>query len=303
VVTVPGGGTGIIGLLSFVGIVRTAPELGVNGAVPFSIGTDMISFAPNGLWGAITPAAPFTGTVFPNGIVFTGATRFTSPGINSVLRAGPSDALNGIAFPVLNGGIGEVVFNTGDDELPNPDAAGGGGGAVIIPAEGTTGILLPPNGGNPPTFGTGALGTGALGNGGKPPTLGSGALGNGGRPPTLGTGALGNGGKPPTLGSGALGKGGRPPTLGTGALGNGGKPPTLGTGAFGNGGISDPPLAGGTNTGTEPSIFFTGASGIKGAPGRGGITPEPFTSSPVVNLISFLGTGTKSIPAVVMGVT
>ena len=139
--------------------------------------------------------------------LFTGATLlFGSAGINSVLRAGPSFALNGMALLNLTGGMGEVEFKGGGEPAPNPGAAGGGGGAVIVPADGDNGIEFPGNGGMPPVF-SGAI----AGTEGRPIGMG-GATGADG-----GGGAMGSG--VPELGMLGTPKGGGVPI---GAGGGGG---------------------------------------------------------------------------------
>lgn len=244
-----------------------------------------------------------------------------SAGINSVLRDGPSFALNGIALLSLTGGIGEVEFKGGGEPAPNPGAAGGGGGAVIVPADGDKGIEFPGNGGKPPPF-----------KGGKPPLFCGGDSGGAigaiggteGRPIGMGgaTGADGGGGAMgsgiPELGIpdtpkgggggvpiGAEGGGGAIAGIpDAGVLGNGGIPPKV----RGGGGIvgADPGNGGNSvlvfspGKGGRPPLFparsgtggIAGASGIKGG---GTIAGKPLFSSAVVSLISLPGTGKRSI--------
>ena len=178
--------------------------------------------------------------------LFTGATLlFGSAGINSVLRAGPSFALNGIALLNLTGGMGEVEFKGGGEPAPNPGAAGGGGGAVIVPEDGDNGIEFPGNGGKPPLFCGGDSGgaIGAIGGTeGRPIGTGGatgadgGAIGSG--VPELGMLGTPNGGGGGGVPIGAGGGGGAIAGIpDAGALGNGGMPPEVGGAGGSIGGI------------------------------------------------------------------
>ena len=249
--------------------------------------------------------------------LFTGATLlFGSAGINSVLRAGPSFALNGMALLNLTGGMGEVEFKGGGEPAPNPGAAGGGGGAVIVPADGDKGIEFPGNGGNPPLFSGGDSGgdsggeIGAIaGTEGRPIGMGgaTGADGGGGAMGSgvpelgmLGTPKGGGGGVPIGAGGGGGAIAGIPDT---GVLGNGGIPPEIGGGGGivgadpGNGGNSV--LVFSPGNGGSPPLFpdRSGTGGIGGIPGIavGSIVGKLLISSAVVSLISLPGTGTSSI--------
>ncbi len=265
--------------------------------------------------------------------LFTGATLlFGSAGINSVLRAGPSFALNGMALLNLTGGMGEVEFNGGGEPAPNPGAAGGGGGAVIIPADGDKGIEFPGNGGKPPLFCGGDSGgeIGAIGGTeGRPIGMG-GATGAEGRPIGMG-GATGDSGGGGAMGSGVPelgmlgtpkgGGGGVPIGAGgggggamagipdAGVLGNGGIPPEVGGAGGSIGGMvgADPGNGGNSvlvfspGNGGRPLLFpdRSGTGGIEGASGIAGgggtFAGKPLFSSAVVSLISLPGTGTSSM--------
>jgi len=242
--------------------------------------------------------------------LFTGATLLLgSAGINSVLRAGPSFALNGIALLNLTGGMGEVEFKGGGEPAPNPGAAGGGGGAVIVPADGDNGIEFPGNGGKPPLFCGGDSGgaIGAIGGTeGRPIGTGGatggaiGAMGSG--VPEfgiLGTPNGGGGGVPIGAGGGAIA--GIPDA---GVLGSGGIPPEV-EGAGGSiGGIvgADPGNGGNSvlvfspGNGGKPPLFpeRSGTGGMAGIAG-GTFAGTPLVSSAVVSLISLPGTGNSSI--------
>jgi len=247
--------------------------------------------------------------------LFTGATLlFGSAGINSVLRAGPSFALNGMALLNLTGGMGEVEFKGGGEPAPNPGAAGGGGGAVIVPADGDKGIEFPGNGGNPPLFSGGDSGgdsggeIGAIaGTEGRPIGMGGATGGGGGAMGSgvpelgmLGTPKGGGGGVPIGAGGGGGAIAGIPDT---GVLGNGGIPPEIGGGGGivgadpGNGGNSV--LVFSPGNGGSPPLFpdRSGTGGIGGIPGIavGSIVGKLLISSAVVSLISLPGTGTSSI--------
>ena len=234
---------------------------------------------------------------------------FGSAGINSVLRAGPSFALNGMALLNLTGGMGEVEFKGGGEPAPNPGAAGGGGGAVIVPADGDKGIEFPGNGGKPPVFSGAIAGTegrpigmgGATGGGGG--AMGSGVPELG----MLGTPKGGGGGVPIGAGGGGGAIAGIPDT---GVLGNGGIPPEIGGGGGivgadpGNGGNSV--LVFSPGNGGSPPLFpdRSGTGGIGGIPGIavGSIVGKLLISSAVVSLISLPGTGNSSIfPGVTTG--
>ena len=244
-----------------------------------------------------------------------------SAGINSVLRAGPSFALNGIALLNLTGGMGEVEFKGGGEPAPNPGAAGGGGGAVIVPADGDKGIELPGKGGKPPPF-----------KGGKPPPFKGGEIGAiagiagrlmgiGG---ATGGGATGSGvpelGRPGTLtGAGAgvpIGAGGGGGAIAgipdAGVLGSGGIPTEIGGGGGGatggaiGGMVGADPGRGGNSVlmfspgkGGRPLLFpaRSGTGGMAGTPGivLGSTTGDPLFSSAVVSLISLPGTGNSSM--------
>lgn len=239
--------------------------------------------------------------------MFTGVTLLLgSAGINSVLRAGPSFALNGIALLNLVGGIGEVEFKGGGEPAPNPKAGGGGGGAVIVPEEGDKGIELPGNGGRPPVFigMGGAIAGRPIGIGGA---IGSGVpeLGRAGTPKGGGGGVpIGAGGGGGTIAGmpelGVLGSGGIPPKDG-----GGGVPIGAGGGAIGAMVGADPGRGGNSvlmfspGKGGRPSLFpaRSGTGGMAGTPGivLGSIAGAPLVSSAVVSLISLPGTGTKSI--------
>jgi len=262
--------------------------------------------------------------------LFTGATLlFGSAGINSVLRAGPSFALNGMALLNLTGGMGDVVFKGGGEPAPNPGAAGGGGGAVIVPADGDKGIEFPGKGGKPPLFSGGDNGgeIGAIaGTEGRPIGTG-GATGADGRPIGMG-GATGAGGGGGAMGSGVPelgipgtpkgGGGGVPIGAGggggaiagipdAGAVGSGGIPPEVGGAGGSIGGIvgADPGNGGNSvlvfspGNGGRPPLFpdRSGTGGMGGAPGiaLGSNAGRPLFSSAVVSLISLPGTGTSSI--------
>jgi hypothetical protein len=254
--------------------------------------------------------------------LFTGATLlFGSAGINSVLRAGPSFALNGMALLNLTGGMGEVEFKGGGEPAPNPGAAGGGGGAVIVPADGDKGIEFPGNGGNPPLFSGGDSGgdsggeIGAIaGTEGRPIGMGGATGGGGGAMGSgvpelgmLGTPKGGGGGVPIGAGGGGGAIAGIPDT---GVLGNGGIPPEIGGGGGivgadpGNGGNSV--LVFSPGNGGSPPLFpdRSGTGGIGGIPGIavGSIVGKLLISSAVVSLISLPGTGNSSIfPGVTTG--
>ena len=254
--------------------------------------------------------------------LFTGATLlFGSAGINSVLRAGPSFALNGMALLNLTGGMGEVEFKGGGEPAPNPGAAGGGGGAVIVPADGDKGIEFPGNGGNPPLFSCGDSGgdsggeIGAIaGTEGRPIGMGGATGGGGGAMGSgvpelgmLGTPKGGGGGVPIGAGGGGGAIAGIPDT---GVLGNGGIPPEIGGGGGivgadpGNGGNSV--LVFSPGNGGSPPLFpdRSGTGGIGGIPGIavGSIVGKLLISSAVVSLISLPGTGNSSIfPGVTTG--
>lgn len=249
-----------------------------------------------------------------------------SAGINSVLRAGPSFALNGIALLNLTGGMGEVEFKGGGEPAPNPGAAGGGGGAVIVPADGDKGIELPGKGGKPPPF-----------KGGMPPPFNGGEIGasagTAGRPMGIGGatgaggGAIGSGvpelGRPGTLkgaGTGVpIGAGGGGGAIAgipdAGVLGSGGIPPEIGGGGGATGGaiggmVGAEPGRGGNSVlvfspgkGGRPPLFpaRSGTGGMAGTPGivLGSIVGDPLFSSAVVSLISLPGTGSSSMFAAV----
>ncbi len=246
---------------------------------------------------------------------------FGSAGINSVLRAGPSFALNGMALLNLTGGMGEVEFKGGGEPAPNPGAAGGGGGAVIVPADGDKGIEFPGNGGNPPLFSGGDSGgdsggeIGAIaGTEGRPIGMGGATGGGGGAMGSgvpelgmLGTPKGGGGGVPIGAGGGGGAIAGIPDT---GVLGNGGIPPEIGGGGGivgadpGNGGNSV--LVFSPGNGGSPPLFpdRSGTGGIGGIPGIavGSIVGKLLISSAVVSLISLPGTGNSSIfPGVTTG--
>ena len=248
--------------------------------------------------------------------LFTGATLlFGSAGINSVLRAGPSFALNGMALLNLTGGMGEVEFKGGGEPAPNPTAAGGGGGAVIIPADGDKGIEFPGNGGKPPLFSGGDSGgeIGAIaGTDGRPIGMG-GATGAGGGGGAMGSGVPelgilgapkgGGGGVPIGAGGGAMA--GIPDA---GVLGSGGIPPEVGGAGGSIGGMvgADPGNGGNSvlvfspGNGGRPLLFpeRSGTGGIEGASGIAGggkFAGKPLFSSAVVSLISLPGTGTSSM--------
>ena len=237
--------------------------------------------------------------------LFTGATLlFGSAGINSVLRAGPSFALNGMALLNLTGGMGEVEFKGGGEPAPNPGAAGGGGGAVIVPADGDKGIEFPGNGGKPPVFSGAIAGTEGrpIGMGGATGADGGGGAMGSGVPELgmLGTPKGGGGGVPIGAGGGGGAIAGIPDT---GVLGNGGIPPEIGGGGGivgadpGNGGNSV--LVFSPGNGGSPPLFpdRSGTGGIGGIPGIavGSIVGKLLISSAVVSLISLPGTGTSSI--------
>ena len=247
--------------------------------------------------------------------LFTGATLlFGSAGINSVLRAGPSFALNGMALLNLTGGMGDVVFKGGGEPAPNPGAAGGGGGAVIVPADGDNGIEFPGNGGKPPPFSGvdsgGAIGA-IAGTEGRPIGLGGATGGGGGAMGSgvpelgmLGTPKGGGGGVPIGVGGGGGAIAGIPDA---GALGNGGIPPEVGGAGGSIGGIlgADPGNGGNSvlvfspGNGGRPPLFpeRSGTGGMGGTPGIavGSNAGKPLFSSAVVSLISLPGTGTSSI--------
>ena len=247
--------------------------------------------------------------------LFTGATLlFGSAGINSVLRAGPSFALNGMALLNLTGGMGEVEFKGGGEPAPNPGAGGGGGGAVIVPADGDNGIEFPGNGGKPPPFSGGDSGgaIGAIGGTeGRPIGMGGATGGGGGAMGSgapelgmLGTPKGGGGGVPIGAGGGGGAIAGIPDA---GALGNGGIPPEVGGAGGSIGGIlgADPGNGGNSvlvfspGNGGRPPLFpeRSGTGGIGGTPGIGvgSNAGKPLFSSAVVSLISLPGTGTSSI--------
>ena len=242
--------------------------------------------------------------------LFTGATLlFGSAGINSVLRAGPSFALNGIALLNLTGGMGEVEFKGGGEPAPNPGAAGGGGGAVIVPADGDNGIEFPGNGGKPPLFNGAIAGTEGrpIGMGGATGADGGGgAMGSG--VPELGMLGTPNGGVGGGVPIGAGGGGGAIAGIpDAGALGSGGIPPEVGGAGGSIGGIvgADPGNGGNSvlvfspGNGGRPPLFpeRSGTGGMGGAPGIavGSNAGKPLFSSAVVSLISLPGTGTSSI--------
>jgi hypothetical protein len=239
--------------------------------------------------------------------LFTGATLlFGSAGINSVLRAGPSFALNGMALLNLTGGMGEVEFKGGGEPAPNPGAAGGGGGAVIVPADGDKGIEFPGNGGMPPVFSGAIAGTEGrpIGMGGATGADGGGGAMGSGVPELgiLGTPKGGGGGVPIGAGGGGGAIAGIPDA---GVLGSGGIPPEIGGGGGivgadpGNGGNSV--LVFSPGNGGRPPLFpaRSGTGGIGGIP-PGSIAGKTLFSSAVVSLISLPGTGTSSIFAEVI---
>ncbi len=242
--------------------------------------------------------------------LFTGATLlFGSAGINSVLRAGPSFALNGMALLNLTGGMGDVEFKGGGEPAPNPGAAGGGGGAVIVPADGDKGIEFPGNGGMPPVFSGAIAGTEGrpIGMGGATGADGGGGAMGSGVPELgiLGTPKGGGGGVPIGAGGGGGAIAGIPDA---GVLGSGGIPPEIGGGGGivgadpGNGGNSV--LVFSPGNGGRPPLFpaRSGTGGIGGTPGiaLGSIVGKTLFSSAVVSLISLPGTGTSSIFAEVI---
>ena len=237
--------------------------------------------------------------------LFTGATLlFGSAGINSVLRAGPSFALNGMALLNLTGGMGDVEFKGGGEPAPNPGAAGGGGGAVIVPADGDKGIEFPGNGGMPPVFSGAIAGTEGrpIGMGGATGADGGGGAMGSGVPELgmLGTPKGGGGGVPIGAGGGGGAIAGIPDA---GVLGSGGIPPEIG----GGGGIvgADPGNGGNSvlmfspGNGGKPPLFpaRSGTGGMGGTPGIavGSLAGKPLFSSAVVSLISLPGTGISSI--------
>ncbi|MBJ7431521.1 MAG: hypothetical protein JHC56_09320, partial [Gemmataceae bacterium] len=234
---------------------------------------------------------------------------FGSAGINSVLRAGPSFALNGMALLNLTGGMGDVEFKGGGEPAPNPGAAGGGGGAVIVPADGDKGIEFPGNGGMPPVFSGAIAGTEGrpIGMGGATGADGGGGAMGSGVPELgiLGTPKGGGGGVPIGAGGGGGAIAGIPDA---GALGSGGIPPEIGGGGGivgadpGNGGNSV--LVFSPGNGGRPPLFpdRSGTGGIGGAPGIafGSNAGKLLFSSAVVSLISLPGTGTSSIFAEVI---
>ncbi len=253
--------------------------------------------------------------------LFTGATLlFGSAGINSVLRAGPSFALNGIALLNLTGGMGDVEFKGGGEPAPNPGAGGGGGGAVIVPADGDNGIEFPGNGGKPPLFSGGDSGgaIGAIGGTeGRPIGTGGATGADGGAIGAIGSGVpeLGMLGTPKGGGGGVpIGAGGGGGAIAgipdAGVLGNGGMPPEVGGAGGSIGGIpgADPGNGGNSvlvfspGNGGKPPLLpersgtggIAGASGIAGG-GGGTFAGKPLFSSAVVSLISLPGTGNSSI--------
>lgn len=221
--------------------------------------------------------------------------------------------------------MGDVELKGGVDVAPNPGAGGGGGGGVIVPADGDNGIELPGNGGRPPPFEGGGGDIGAIaGTDGKPTGDEGGGGGETGAVSGAETGSgvpvPGRGGTPDEGGGGVTEVGGGGLTGGggliggmllPGAPGRGGIPEDAGAGggmvgdAIGGmlgvdgGGISDLVFSPG-NGGRPP--LFPPRSGIGGIGGTGGIelgsvTGAVLFSSAVVSLISFPGTGTRSMLA------